>query len=343
MLSAPDASACSAFRLSSADKVYVGKSYDWFFFHGHGYLYTNSRGVSRSALMLGNSVNPAKWISKYGSVTFTQFGRGFPIGGMNENGLVVEMLQLEQAEYNEGEIEKPFVNEAQWTQFQLDNFGTVAEVVANVNSIRVVKGYTGIHYFVTDASGQSAVVEYVNGKAHVYSGEQLPVPALTNDTYPTSLNFLRNLNPVQSWISPLARLSEYRFKNLADYIIAQQKSVPTLKDMWDGLARVQLNGFVYDALFEPSQWNIVYDLKERTIYFRTREARVRKSLQLSQIDFSSSAGEKMLNMNIEKGGNVGGRLVPYSPQLNSNLINQNSWLIERFKLDRAIEHADGER
>jgi choloylglycine hydrolase len=28
------------------------------------------------------------WISKYGSITFNQYGREFPTGGMNEKGLV---------------------------------------------------------------------------------------------------------------------------------------------------------------------------------------------------------------------------------------------------------------
>ena len=36
---------------------------------------------------------PASWVSKYGSVTFNQYGRELPTGGMNEAGLVVETIE----------------------------------------------------------------------------------------------------------------------------------------------------------------------------------------------------------------------------------------------------------
>ncbi len=194
ILTISKAQACTAFCLCTKDKVVVGKSYDWFVGHDHGGVYTNARGCQRTALNLDESPNPAKWISKYGSVTFTQFGRGFPIGGMNEKGLVVELLQLNEAEYNSHQVELPFVNEAQWSQYQLDNYASVYEVVANINKLRVVQAYTGIHYFVADASGKAATVEFLNGKAVVHHGEKLVWPNLTNSTYEESVRYV-NENP----------------------------------------------------------------------------------------------------------------------------------------------------
>ena len=39
------------------------------------------------------------WTSKFGNVTFNQYGKEFPTGGMNENGLVIELMWLNEARY----------------------------------------------------------------------------------------------------------------------------------------------------------------------------------------------------------------------------------------------------
>jgi penicillin V acylase-like amidase (Ntn superfamily) len=48
---------------------------------------------------VGESPNPAKWVSRYGSVTFNQYGCENPTGGMNEAGLVVEQMWLDESAY----------------------------------------------------------------------------------------------------------------------------------------------------------------------------------------------------------------------------------------------------
>jgi Penicillin V acylase and related amidases len=47
---------------------------------------------------------PIEWISKYGSITFNQSGREFPHGGINEKGLVIEQMWLDEAAYPEMDI-----------------------------------------------------------------------------------------------------------------------------------------------------------------------------------------------------------------------------------------------
>ena len=40
-----------------------------------------------------------KWVSKYGSITFTQVGKELPIGGMNKIRFTIEFLWLDDTTY----------------------------------------------------------------------------------------------------------------------------------------------------------------------------------------------------------------------------------------------------
>lgn len=87
---------CTTFVLKSNGQIYFGRNLDW----GceDGLIIINPRGVQKTSLVMqGHS--PAKWTSKYGSVTFNQFGQKRPFGGMNETGLVVEQMMLLESQY----------------------------------------------------------------------------------------------------------------------------------------------------------------------------------------------------------------------------------------------------
>ncbi|MCW3110901.1 MAG: linear amide hydrolase, partial [Segetibacter sp.] len=73
-----------------------GKNYDWM--TGTGSVNTNLRGLAKSSLPLEGG-NILKWTSKYGSTTFNQYGKEFPNGGMNEKGVVVELMWLTESKY----------------------------------------------------------------------------------------------------------------------------------------------------------------------------------------------------------------------------------------------------
>jgi choloylglycine hydrolase len=126
--------ACTTFLLEPASGgAFFGKNYDWHM--GQGLVYVNKRGVQKSALLSSpeqmESQSPAVWTSLYGSITFNQYGKEFPNGGMNEKGLVIEVLWVDVSTFPT-QIEKgESVTELQWVQYQLDNFATVAEVVAH--------------------------------------------------------------------------------------------------------------------------------------------------------------------------------------------------------------------
>src|SRR5260370_24443882 len=78
LLSSLPAFSCTTFVLTSGHRVYLGKNLDWDW--DDGIVLVNQRNVQKRAFVLAE--NAATWTSKYGSVTFNQFGREMPFGGM---------------------------------------------------------------------------------------------------------------------------------------------------------------------------------------------------------------------------------------------------------------------
>ncbi len=179
---------CTTFCLKSKGEVLFGKNYDWRI--GDGLLFVNKRGVEKEGAADNNA---AKWISKYGSVTFNQYGRESPSGGMNEAGLVIELMWLDDTQYPKTE-NKPTVDVLEWIQYNLDTAATVDEVIRNTETL-LISSDIKLHYLVNDVNGNSATVEYLNGKFVPHTGEQLPVRTLTNDTYDRSLEYLKKTDP----------------------------------------------------------------------------------------------------------------------------------------------------
>src|SRR3954447_7687828 len=125
--------ACTTFCLRGSGEVLFGRNYD--FTIGDALIFVNKRGFSKTATV-GDSRNPAKWIAKYGSVTFNQFGRENPTGGMNEMGLVVEQMWLSDTEYPKVDA-RPAVGTQEWIQYLLDNSATTAEAIKNAEGVRI--------------------------------------------------------------------------------------------------------------------------------------------------------------------------------------------------------------
>ena len=127
--------------------------------------------------------NPAKWTSQYGSVVTTIFGIG-TADGINERGLAAHMLYFPPADYGPRDAAKPGVQAALWAQYALDNAATVEEALAKLATVQIVKveievhgqKQTGtVHVALEDASGDSAILEYLGGKLVVHHGREFRV------------------------------------------------------------------------------------------------------------------------------------------------------------------------
>src|SRR5215217_6240032 len=80
----PSAFGCTTFCLKNKGENLFGKNYDWSI--GDGMIFVNKRGMSKMSSLEGEK-KVLNWVSKYGSVTFNQYGWEQPSGGMNEMGV----------------------------------------------------------------------------------------------------------------------------------------------------------------------------------------------------------------------------------------------------------------
>ena len=119
--------ACTRILYETGDDNYiVGRSMDWFECLGSD-LWSFPREMSRDG---GTGPKALAWTSKYGSVVVDAYDIA-ATDGMNEKGLVGNVLYLAEAEYGDGDPNKPQISIGAWLQYILDSFATVAEAVAD--------------------------------------------------------------------------------------------------------------------------------------------------------------------------------------------------------------------
>src|SRR5689334_16612339 len=102
--------ACTTFFINANGQLVFGRNYDWV--TDAGMICTNLRGLEKTSVKMpdGNSI---AWVSKYGSITFNQYGKEFPMGGMNEKGLVVEVMWADGSRYPNAD-NRAVLNVLQW-------------------------------------------------------------------------------------------------------------------------------------------------------------------------------------------------------------------------------------
>jgi len=269
---------CTAFCLAKkGNYVLAGKNLDWPI--GDGFIVINKKGVPKQALV-NPGEKPAQWITKFGSVTFNQFGKGFPLGGMNEMGLVVEELSYSPSIYPTN-ISLYCLNELQWIQYQLDNYHSVEEVIKNLSRVQISKFLFGLHYFICDRFGNTVVIEFIEGKTLVYSGTELPFQVLTNNTYANSIKYIKKHKGFGgTLIVRNGPESPERFVRTAGLVrnYLQSASIPPVDYAFHVLANVrQLD----------TQWSIVYDTIALKISFSTKDGPNINTLNLKAIDFTT--------------------------------------------------------
>jgi penicillin V acylase-like amidase (Ntn superfamily) len=302
--------ACTTFCINKNGQIVFGRNYDWI--TGAGIVNTNQRGLVKSSMSNGPGGIVA-WISKYGSITFNQYGKEFPTGGMNEKGLVVELMWLDETVYPPADA-RPAIGVLQWIQYQLDNAASVEEVIASDAQVRITEKGTPIHYLVADASGATASIEFLNGKMVVHKGETLPFPVLTNDTYAASAATAQPL---------LGQNTNLRNNSLDRFV----KACNMIKQFNETGSSLPLTDFAFSILGRVSQgsytqWSIVYDISAKKIYFKTEAYAEIKTIDFAAFDFACSSPAKMFNMNQPGSGDISLRFTLPDKKLKQQVMRQ---------------------
>jgi len=287
------ASSCTTVCLLEKDRAVVAYNYD---FHApEGLVLVNKRGMQKVSSVRNQG---ATWTAAHGSVTFNQFGRDHPMTGLNEKGLMVSQMWLDETKYPPADG-RPAVGILEWIQYNLDRHASVAEVVANADAVRPMSRVT-IHYLVADASGDVATLEYLEGKLVIHRGADLPVRALTNSTYADSVAAFERAR--RAGEVPSSRSSLDRFVRAATLAGAGRG---------DRVAR----GFeVLASVAQPdfTRWSIVYDLGAGEVHFRTQGNQAIRHIALAKLDFSCAMPVRMLDITAGSAGDVGAAFVDYS-------------------------------
>jgi choloylglycine hydrolase len=309
--------ACTTFSFDHNGQPIFGKNYDWHL--ERGLVMINKRGVSKTAL--GNrEIDPgsfAQWTSKYGSLTFNQYGRELPMGGINEAGLVVEVMSLNETKYPAPDS-RPSLGNLQWVQYQLDNFSKVEQVIAGDSQVRIYPDEFGIHFLAMDKHGDCAVIEFLNGKMVYHTKDTLPVKALTNNTYTESMAFLkRHKGFGGDQLIPYSSSSFDRFVRAANMLKNRDPTSQTspVDYAFDVLANV-----ANPAASWGTKWSIVYDVQDYKVNFRTYSNKQIRYIDFQSFDFSCQTPVKVLDMGLDVSGDVTHLFHDYTRQMNLDLI-----------------------
>lgn len=286
--------------LGDNQNVITARSMDWKSDVGTN-LWVFPQGMQRNGEVGTDSI---KWTSRYGSVIAT----GYDISttdGVNEAGLSANLLWLLESEYPPFKKGKPGLSIAAWAQYVLDNFSTVAEAVEVLKTepfnvvTAAVPGESRLatlHLSMSDASGDSAIIEYIDGKQVIHHDRSYQV--MTN-----SPAFAAQLAMNSYWQSiggtvmlPGTNRSADRFARASFYVNA----VPQSQDPRLSLASVFSvirNVSVPYGITTPGEpnisstrWRSVIDHKQGLYFFESAIAPNTFWVDLKKLDFSKTTG-----------------------------------------------------
>ena len=271
------------------------------------------RGMKRSGEVGKNSI---EWVSKYGSLGVSTWDIAIA-DGMNEKGLVANLLWLVESKYpsfnKEGDTKGMTIS--LWAQYVLDNFATVGEAVEELGkeSFAIVSDFipgtdkfTTVHLSISDATGDNAIFEYIQGKLVIHHDPSYIV--MTNDP-----PFEQQLAIAKYWENipgktflPGSVTAADRFVRASFFINAIPQTDNTriaVAGVFSVIRNVSVPyGFEIEGFpnLSTTRWRSVADQKELVYYFETALTPNTFWVDLKKIDFSEKSGVRKLDLSANK-------------------------------------------
>jgi choloylglycine hydrolase len=279
---------------------------------------------------LGDGKVGAQWKNRFGFVGVNAGGLPYATDGMNEAGLTVGVLFFPGfAEFQapSAQAQATTISSVDVANYLLGNFATVAEARAAMPGLRVVRNAEiekafgtpiPIHFLVTDASGDSIVIEYVKGVLSIFDNK---VGVMTNSpAYDWHLLNLRNYSNLSPQGAPARSIDGVSlapfgagsgmlglpgdFTPPSRFIraVAFVHTMSPVKDAAEGVsaASVMLNNFdiprglvregasAEDIHLGYTQWSVIADTRHKVYYYWTMYDRRMRSVDLGKLDFAAS-------------------------------------------------------
>jgi len=271
------------------------------------------RGIERNGEVGKNSI---KWTSKYGSLAVSSWDIS-TTDGMNEKGLVANMLWLVESEYPEFNKEgnKKGMAISLWAQYVLDNFANVAEAVEALQkeSFAIVSDFipgtdkfTTVHLSISDATGDNAIFEYIKGKLIIHHDPSYVV--MTNDpTYDQQLAIAKYWQKIPGkTFLPGSVTAADRFARASFFIDAIPQTDNTRVAVASVFSVIRNCSVPYGFEIEgypnlsTTRWRAVADQKNLVYYFETALTPNTFWVDLKKIDFSEGASVRKLDLSNNK-------------------------------------------
>ncbi len=308
---APEALACTrVVYLGPQDRVLTGRTFDWKSPITSN-LWVFPRGMTRNGAAGPRSV---EWTSRYGSLIVSGYDVA-TVDGMNEVGLVANLLWQVDAGYPEDDGVTPRISLSVWAQYFLDRFATVAAAVAHLREtpIHAATGetpgqpgrLTTVHLSLSDATGDSAILEWIDGELVIHHAREHRV--MTNEPrYEDQLavtrywrgvdgrQFLPGTNRATDrfvralfYIDAVRRSDEPRVAAAATFSVIRNASVPYGISMEDA------------PNLSTTRWRVVADHKDRLFYVESALSPNVFWVDLDALDFDEGAAVRSLDLGVD--------------------------------------------
>ena len=284
--------ACTSFCLDNGGYCVFGANQDNPI--DAGMVTVKRRQVLKTAWEPSTTGEYARWISRYGSVTFDYAGYQMAWAGMNEAGLMMSTMALMKTR-NPAPDARPPLQSPLWMQYLLDSYSTVQEVIASDALVRPKDNAD--HFLICDRTGACAVIEFLGGQMVYHTGESLPVAALTNNVYEDSVKAWQKGRPTNE--------SLRRFVIAADSVTGFEptSAESAVEAAFDTLA---------DVARHDNAWRIVFDPANLQVHFRTNRNPQIRTVDLAKLDFSCSAPILVQDIHADLSGDISDAFSPYS-------------------------------
>ena len=318
--SLPAAEACTRILWNNNKlAVLVGRTMDWPE-STEPTLTLLPRGLERNGGMLaGHAIitdNPAKWTAKYASLVVPVYGIG-TADGLNEKGLAGHMLYLTAADFGPRDASKPAMHAGLWLQYALDNAATVTEALELLDRVQIrnaaARGREAtVHLALEDATGDSCIIEPIDGKMVVHHGREYRV--MTNDpSYDQQLALLEKMDfskpsstmPLPGNVNPVDRFQR------ASYYLAMLPEPKNEREAVASLLSTTRNVSVpFGAPYKDfgiynTEYRTVIDLTARRYFFELTTSPNVIWVDMPKLNLEAGAPVMELNPdNVDLSGNV---------------------------------------
>lgn len=299
----PTVEACSRILWSDNGQAVLSARNMEFYTDDLPMLIVLPRGLRRHG---GDIQHAMSWTAKYASVSVAGLNGAGIDDGLNEKGLAANLLWQQGARY-ENRDNRPGISYKIWLQYLLDNYATVQDALADLPSYQVVPETFEIagtakelplHFAIEDATGDSAIIEFVDGKVTVHHGREYTV--MTNE--PAFPKQMENLKRYQSFGGTLSMPGDIdpmsRFVRASTYL----KTLPRPENYREAIAMllsviraVQVPFGAHDYsetgledTWDP-KWMSLADLTHRTYYFNAAKSPNLVWVSLENFDLSEGA------------------------------------------------------